>query len=425
MSTQVSLREEIERANSEAVEKMMESDPVWVAIGLARDVMRGTKDGVITHAGPPIKWERMSGPMQGAIVGAIIYEGLADDWDGAARLARTGEIEFKCNNDVSAVAPMAGVISSNMPVIVVRDRKYGNTCYSNLNEGIGKVLRYGAYDKSVIDRLIWMRDSLSDCLRSALSEVGSEKEGIFLKPIISQALHMGDECHNRHVAATSLFLRELTPYMFRSGMDRKTLLECFSFMNQNSFTFLGFAMAAAKLMTLAGHSVRYSTIVTVMTRNGTEAGIWVSGLGNQWFTAPSPVPRGIWFPGYSEKDASPDLGDSAITETAGFGGFAMASAPAIASWVGGSVNFAVENTSKMYEITHTKHRYFTIPYFEFQGTPTGIDIRKVVKTGISPTINTGIAHKDSGVGQVGAGIVTFPMELFKKGLKAYAERYGV
>lgn len=788
MSTQKSLRDEIDRANSEAVEKMVESDPVWTDIGIARNVMQGVKDDTLMHAGPPIEWERMSGPMRGAVIGAIIYEGLADDEDRAVRLAQTGEIVFKCNNDVSAVAPMAGVISPRMPVIIVRDRKYGNTCYSNLNEGIGRVLRYGAYDKSVIDRLVWMRDFLTDCLQAALREVASEKEGIFLKSIVSQALHMGDECvtashlicteeggvetikkvregskivggsvtapfsratsvvrkirtsfgylwctpthpclvitkervkhsglcisddpevkeakdvklgdlmlipeqlphvtetgwtpdhlgllalvlcdghiefvrkryynvkisvrkdrewvkdvyergikaflplvirdstnsrgdytlsfgpdklgrilvykfgvpygkkshkvdisdevfhapiesirrfidvcfccegwvfsgkngkssylamattsynlalkmqlllkkfgvhtnlvikkrknpqhrpayhivvtgpdvavfrekiglslprkeellkrcgnasrrkydtfeyqgrhyvlarvldnkpmsylckvydfttssgtfvanghlthncHNRHVAATSLFLRELTPYMFRSGMDKKTLLECFSFMNQNSFTFLGFAMAAAKLMTLAAHNVKYSTIVTVMTRNGTDAGIRVSGLGNQWFTAPSPVPRGVWFPGYSEQDANPDLGDSSITETAGFGAFAMASAPAIVSWVGGSVNFAVENTNRMYEITHTKHKYFTIPYFEFQGTPTGIDIRKVVKTGIAPTINTGIAHRDSGVGQVGAGIVTFPMELFKKALKGYAESYSV
>ncbi len=423
--TDLSIKEEIEKANKEAVERMMESDPLWVDIGLAKKVMPGAKDYKLTHAGPPIEWGRMSGPLRGAVIGALLYEGWAENPVEAEKLAKSGEIEFEPNHHYNAVGPMAGVISPSMPVIVLKDRKYGNKTFSLLNEGIGKVLRYGAYDKEVLDRLKWIRDTLGEVLSATIKEVKKEKEGVELKPIMSQALHMGDECHNRHVAATSLFLREITPYMMQTGISKGSLVEAYNFMNKNNFTFLGFAMAAAKAMALAAHNIKYSTIATVMTRNGTDIGIWVSSLGNQWFTAPAPVPKGVWFPGYSEKDANPDIGDSSIMETAGIGGFAMAASPAIVSWVGGSVSFAVENTQRMYEITYTRHKYFTIPYLNFQGSPTGVDIRKVVKTGITPTINTGIAHKEPGIGQVGAGIVTFPIEMFKEALKVFAERHGV
>jgi hypothetical protein len=196
-------------------------------------------------------------------------------------------------------------------------------------------------------------------------------------------------------------------------------------MSQNNFTLLNLGMASAKAITLAAHKIKYSTIVTVLTRNGTDAGIWVSGLEDEWLTGPAQMPKGVWFPGFTEADANPDLGDSAITETAGFGGFAMAAAPGIVSWVGGSVAYAVENTQKMYEITAAKNRRFIIPFLDFQGTPTGIDIRKVVRTGITPTINTGIAHKGAGMGQIGAGIVSFPIEIFKQALKSYAQKYGL
>jgi hypothetical protein len=213
--------------------------------------------------------------------------------------------------------------------------------------------------------------------------------------------------------------------MMKTGIDMKTLVETFNFMGQNNFTLLNLGMASAKAMALAAHKIKYSTIVTVLTRNGTDAGTWVSGLDDEWFTAPAPVPKGVWFPGFTENDANPDLGDSAITETAGFGGFAMAAAPGIVSWVGGSVAFAIENTQKMYEITFTRNRDFLIPFLDFQGTPTGVDLRKVVRTGITPTINTGIAHKEAGIGQVGAGIVSFPLEIFKQALRSYAQKYGI
>ncbi|WP_069807286.1 DUF1116 domain-containing protein [Vulcanisaeta thermophila] len=419
------LKDEIEKANNEAVERMMEAQAIWVDIAEARKVIPGFKEYMLTHAGPPITWSQASGPLRGALIGAVLYEGWANSVDEAVKMLERGEIILKPNHELNAVGPMAGVISPSMPVIVVKDPKYGNTAYSNLNEGIGKVLRYGAYDKSVLDRLKWMHDEFFPVLKATIDTAVKEKGGIDLKTIISQALTMGDECHNRHVAATSLFINEVIEYMIKADIPKDQLLRVLNFMRNNTFTFLNFAMAAAKVFTLAGHNIKYSTIVTVMSRNGTEVGIWVSGLGNRWFTAPAPIPRGIFFPGYSQEDANPDIGDSAITETAGFGGFAMAASPAIISWVGGTVDYAIEVTNKMYQITHTKHKYFRIPYLSFQGTPVGIDIRKVLKTGIEPTLNTGIAHKEAGIGQIGAGIVQIPIEAFKKALVAYAEYYGI
>ncbi len=404
---------------------MMESDPVWEGVGIARKTIPNMKDFMLLHAGPPIEWPRMSGPMKGAVIGAIMYEGWATDEGEARKIAESGKITFEPNHLHSCVAPMAGIISPNMPVLILRDQKFDVSTFSNLNEGLGKVLRYGAYSPEVIHRLIWMRNTLSRTLDATISEVKKKKPGVAIKPIIAQALTMGDECHNRLNATTSLILREITPYMLSANIDKASLTESYEFINQNNFTALNLVMAAAKAMTLAAHNINHSTIVTALTRNGTDAAIWVSGLDQEWFVAPAPVPKGVWFPGYSEKDANPDIGDSAITETAGFGGFAMAAAPSIVSWVGGSVAYATENTQKMYEITQTKNNNFLIPFLDSQGTPTGIDVRKVVRTGITPTINTGIAHKNPGIGQIGAGLVTFPIELFKAALKGYAQRYGI
>ncbi len=415
----------IEYANQQAVERMMEADPFLVGIGTARKVIPGMKEKMLLHAGPPIEWDRMSGPMKGAMIGASIYEGWAADSNEAQQIAKSGSITFVPNHHFNSVGPMAGIISPNMPVYTIRDRKYGNLTYSNLNEGLGKVLRYGAYSDDVIQRLGWIRDTLAPSLEATMKEIRKEKEGVAIKPIITQALAMGDDCHNRHNAATLLLVREITPFMLQAGLEKKALIESINFLSGNSFTFLNLAMAGGKAMALAAHNIKYSTIVTVLTRNGTDAGTWVSGLGDDWFTAPAPIPEGVWFPGYSQKDANPDLGDSAITETAGFGGFAMAAAPAIVSWVGGSVDFAIHNTQRMYEITQTKHKYFVIPFLNFQGTPTGIDIRKVVRTGIAPTINTGIAHRQAGIGQIGAGTVEFPMETFKQALKSYAQHHSI
>ena len=420
-----SIKEEVEEANSKSVSRMMESDPVWVDVGTAEEKL-SVKGRTLLHAGPPIDWERASGPLRGAVIGASLYEEWAETPGEAERMAERGEIGLDCTHHHNAVGPMAGIISPSMSLYELVDEKYGTRTYSNMNEGIGKVLRYGAYSEDVIERLKWMGSVFAPVLKATIEEAKKESgRGISLKPMIAQALTMGDDAHNRYNATTSLLIRQIVPFMLKSGLDREMLFEAAKFMNENNFTALNLGMAGAKAMTLAAHDVPYSTLVTVMSRNGTDAGIWVSSLGKRWFTAPAPVPTGLWFPGFSEADANPDIGDSAITETAGFGGFAMATAPAIVAWVGGSVQSAIDVTNRMYEITCAKHRYFQIPFLNFQGTPTGIDIRKILKTGILPTINTGIAHKKAGVGQIGAGTVSFPMAVFKGGFKGYVEKYKV
>ncbi len=422
--TMTSIEESVEAANSQSVSRMMESDPSWVDVGRAREKL-SMKGKTLLHAGPPIDWERASGPLRGAVIGASLYEGWAETPKEAERMAKEGEIRLDCTNYHKAVGPMAGVISPSMPVYELFDRKHRTRTYSNFNEGIGKVLRYGAYGKEVIERLRWMENVMAPALKATIDEMMKDSDqGLSIKPMIAQALSMGDEAHNRYNATTSLLVRRMAPFMFKADLDKKALYEVAKFINENNFTALNLGMAAAKAMTLAAHGVRHSTLVTLMSRNGTEAGIWISGLGERWFTAPAPVPKGLWFPGFSETDANPDIGDSSITETAGLGGFAMAAAPAIVTWVGGSVRSAIEVTSRMYEITCAKHKYFQIPFLNFEGTPTGIDIRKVLKTGILPAINTGIAHKTAGVGQIGAGTVSFPMDVFKSAFKAYAEEYG-
>jgi hypothetical protein len=417
-------KEDIEAANKTSVERMMDSEPTWVDIASASRKM-GLRGKIILHAGPPLKWNNASGPMKGAMVGAAILEGWAETEKQATRLLEEGEVKLDCDHNHNAAGPMAGVISPSMPVYELEDKKFGNKTFSNMNEGIGKVLRYGAYSKEVLERLRWMSETVAPVLQATVKRIVKSSGGLPLKPMIAQALTMGDDCHNRYVATTSLFAKQIAPFMVRTGYDGKTLSEVSKFIDGNNFTTLNMGMAAGKAMTLAGHGVKFCTLVTVMSRNGTDAGIWVSSLGDRWFTTEAPVPRGLWFPGFTEADANPDLGDSSITETAGYGGFAMAAAPAIVSWVGGSVQGALDITERMYEITQAQHKYFLIPFLNFKGTPVGIDLRKVLKTGVTPTINTGIAHRKAGVGQVGAGTVSFPIQVFRDAFEAYVDKYGV
>jgi len=417
------VREKIERANNETLERMMETRPVLVGVEEARKVIPFLREDFhLTHAGPPIEWKNASGPLRGAIIGAAIYEGWAQNVEEAVKLAEKEEIVLAPNHHYSSVAPMAGVISPSMKVFVVRDGD--NYSYTNINEGLGRVLRYGAYSTDVLERLRFLNEVLGVSLGVALEECVKEKDGIDLRNMIAQAIHMGDECHNRNVAATSLFYREIAPYVIKS-CDRDTAVRVLSFINSNNHFFVNLAMAACKLMADRAHGVKYSTIVTAISRNGTEVGIRVGGLGNEWFTAKAPIPKGLYFPGFSEQDANPDIGDSTITETAGIGSAAIAASPAIVRFVGGDVNNALEITRRMGQICHTRHRYFTIPYLDFEGTPTGIDIRKVLKLGLTPVADTGIAHREAGVGQIGAGIVEIPLEPFKKALRRYAEVYGL
>lgn len=411
---------DIENANTTAVTRMMDARPMLKGVATAREVIPGMKDNLFLHAGPPIEWARMSGPLRGAVMGALILEGMARNAEEAEAMAARGAVEFAPNHEHNAVGPMAGVISPSMKVYVVENVTHGNVAYSNFNEGYGKVLRMGAYSDDVIKRLRWINGEFAAIIGEAIA---ANPEGLDIRALLAEALHMGDEGHNRNKAGSLLYLKWLAPLIAKVAKDSQVEHEVLKFVGDNALSVLNPVMAACKAMTDAAHGVEGSTIVSVMARNGTDFGIRVSGLGDRWFTAPAEVPQGLWFPGYTAADANPDIGDSAITETAGIGGFAMATAPAIVTFIGSTPRDAVNATLEMYEITVAEHKHFTMPALDFRGTPTGIDIRQVIEKGIRPRINTGVAHKNPGIGQVGAGLVRPPMAIFEEALVAYAEQY--
>ncbi len=406
-------------ANAEAVEKVLQGKPTLLGIGKALDTIPGMREGLILHAGPPITWNRMCGPMKGAVIGALIYEGKAKSAEEAVSFASSGAIEFEPCHHHSCVGPMAGVITASMPVWILENAAFGNRAYATLNEGLGKVLRYGAYSQEVIDRLKWMEQSLAPIVNKALVAHGP----VDMRSIIVQALQMGDECHNRNRAGTSLMIRELAPYLVMLSEEKEELAKVFSFMHANDHFFLNLSMPSAKCTMDAAAHIKGSTLIVAMARNGTDFGIRISGLGDRWFTAPASMVEGLYLPGFKAEDAAPDIGDSVITETSGFGAFAMAASPAIVKFVGGSPEDAIRYTKRMYGITLAENREYRIPALDFRGTPTGIDVRKIVESGILPVINTGIAHKDPGIGMVGAGLVKPPVACFKDALMAFADEY--
>jgi hypothetical protein len=408
----------MEEANRTAIARMLAVRPHLVDVGVARDVFTDMTDRTLFHAGPPLEWERASGPMQGAIIGAMLYEGLAADPDDAAVRAARGEIELSPCHHHGAVGPMAGVTSPSMPVAIVEDAAGDGVSYSTLNEGLGKVLRYGAFAPEVIDRLRWMDGVLGPVLGAALRRRGP----IDLQSLIAQALQMGDDGHNRNRAVTSLFLREIGAVLIdgtEAPVEQRRSV--FEFIDGNDHFMLNLVMAAGKLGSDAAAGVTASSLVTVMARNGTDFGVRLSGTGDRWFTAPAPPVDGLYLGGYTEEDASPDIGDSTITETVGLGGFAMAAAPAIVGFVGGTASNAIQRTLAMYEITMAEHPAYQIPPLEFRGTPVGIDAARVVRTGVRPQINTGVAGKVPGTGMVGAGLVEAPMECFTDAINALAD----
>ena len=411
---------DVEAANALAMTRYLEADPRLGGVAPARDAIEGLGDRTLLHAGPPVAWDDMCGPMRGALAGAMVYEGWARTPDDAEALVAAGDVAFAPCHHLGAVGPMAGVVSPSMPVWIVEDAAGGRRAYCTLNEGLGKVLRFGAYDQSVIDRLKWMSGVLGPALAAALERLG----GRDIKPRMAPALHMGDEVHNRNVAATGLLFKRLVPALLESRRARAETADVARFIAGNDHFFLNISMAACKLMLDAAHGIANSSMVTAMARNGVTFGIRVSGTGARWFTTPAPVIDGLFFPGYGIDDANPDLGDSAITETAGIGGFAMAAAPAIVQFVGGSAGDALAITNEMAAITLGRNNALTLPALDFAGAPAGIDVRRVVDTNILPAINTGIAHREAGIGQVGAGLTRAPMACFTGAVGALARGLG-
>ncbi|HHX95186.1 MAG TPA: DUF1116 domain-containing protein [Clostridia bacterium] len=414
--------EKIEQANAKALQIINDAQPTLVDVKYAYEVFPGFDKKTILHAGPPIQWEDMCGPMKGAVLGAIRYEGLADTEEEAEKLVINGEIKFSPNHHWGAVGPMTGMTTYSMPVFVVKNEAFGNCTYCTINEGLGKVMRFGANNDEVIERLKWLERALAPALKKAIALAG----GINLKVIAAQALTMGDEMHQRNVAASSLFLKTIIPYLIQVVEDGEQLLEITEFIAGNEQFFLNLAMAMGKATMDPAYNIPYSTVVTAMCRNGKNFGIRVSCTGDQWFEAPVEMPKGLYFPGFSAEDANPDMGDSAIVESFGLGGFCMATAPAVVRFVGaGTFQDAINYSKQMYEITVGKSTHYILPNLDFEGTPTGIDVIKVVDKGIAPVINTGIAHKEPGVGQVGAGVVNAPMGCFEKALVAIGEKLNL
>jgi hypothetical protein len=407
-------------ANRQALAAMLGADARLVDVLPASDAL-GLQRGHFLHAGPPVSWEQASGPMRGALVGAILFEGLAESPETAERMLAAGDVTWEPCHGRGAVGPMAGVVSPSMWVFCVRDEVHGRTSWCSLNEGLGKVLRYGAYGPDVIERLHWMTDVLGPLLQQA---VRAAPDGVDVKAIIAQMMQMGDEGHNRNRAGTLMFLREVLPALIDSGRPTSDVAQAVRFVSGNDHFFLNLVMPACKLTTAAAADIAGSTVVTVMARNGTDFGIQTSGTGDAWFTAPADTPSGLFLGAYGPDDANPDIGDSAITETAGLGGLSMATAPAIVRFVGGSVPDALATTQRMYDITVGENPAFAIPILEFRGAPTGIDVAAVVRSGVLPQINTGMAGRVAGTGQVGAGLVTPPMACFTQALDALARRAG-
>jgi hypothetical protein len=408
----------VDAANTRALDRMLASRPHLVGVGTARDVIPGMADGTFLHAGPPLEWGRMCGPLRGAVIGGVLLERMADTPEDAERLAAAGAVRFSPCHHHHAVGPMAGLVTPSMPVWILEDRAgaaQGNRTFCTLNEGLGKVLRYGAYSEEVLGRLRFIADELAPVLAAALGAHGP----VDVRALMAQALHMGDEGHNRNRAATSLLLRELAAAVVRTA-ERERAARALEFIHRNDHFFLNLSMPMAKCMLLAAEGEPLSSLVTVMARNGTDFGIQLASMPGRWFVGPAQMVRGLYFPGYSAHDANPDIGDSAITETAGIGGFAMASAPAIVQFVGGDAGDALATTRAMGRITVGRNGGWTIPALGFAGTPTAIDVRRVEELNLLPIINTGIAHKAPGIGQVGAGIVNPPWECFHDALAAFA-----
>ena len=414
----VSIRDKINQANEEAAGRIIAADPVLVDVVPAGMVVPGLTDRMVLHAGPPVSWAEMSGAQRGAVIGMTIFEGWADSPDEAAAMLDRSEVALDSNHHHQAVGPMAGTITQSLPVYAVENRAVGNRAYCRLVEDNQQ---FGNYAPEAMDGLRTWRDVWAPSLGKAVRHVC----GISLKPIIAKALQMGDELHNRPNAATALFAGAVAVPMIESGVAQSDLTSTISYVAGHDLLFLGLAMASAKSAADSAHGIEFSTMVTAMARNGRDFGIRVSGLGDEWFTAPAPKAEGLFLAGYSEADAGLDIGDSAITETVGWGGFVLGGAPGILDLVGGTPEQALGYSREMREITVTQSPDFLIPALGFQGAALGIDIRKVVQTGICPIIDTAIAHREPGHSIIGAGLVRAPLECFKKALRRFAEKYQV
>ena len=411
----------IDEANEAIAQKIISAQPTLVDVVAAKTVIPELEDKLILHAGPPIAFEDMPDPVQGAAIGAALFEGWASDEESARRVC-SEEVRFAPNNDFRAVGAMGGILSGNLPVFVVENRTDGNRAYTTMHEGEGKVLRFGVYDESVGEHLRWMRDVLGVALSRALKLLPGG--GLAVNPILAQAVAMGDEFHVRNTAASSLVYREIGPKLTQAGLPQRDLESVSEFLAGNINFFLTLAMASAKATLDAAATIRAGSVVTCLTRNGREFAIRVSGTGDRWFTGPEDKLDTLFFPGFTEDDACPDCGDSAILEAYGLGGPIAVAAPSVQQMVGtgeGGFEDALATSEEQAEIMVAANPDMPIPNWNFRGVPVGIDVRKVVATGIAPLITTAVMHKKAGIGMVGVGKVRASMPCFTAALEALSE----
>ncbi|MGX4685815.1 DUF1116 domain-containing protein [Vagococcus sp. JNUCC 83] len=413
----------IDEANQAVIDKIVQSAPFLLDVVPAKSVIKELEGHMLLHAGPPIAWEDMTDPMQGSCVGAVLFEEWAENEADARKMLANGEVTFAPCHHYDAVGPMGGITSGNMPVLVVENKTDGNRAYCTMNEGIGAVLRFGAYSDEVINRLRWMRDTLGPVLSKAIKTM---EDGLNINVLVAKAIAMGDEFHQRNIAASLAFYKEVGPIITRLEIDEKEKEEVSQFLADTDQFFLNIMMAAAKAVMDGARMIQEGTVVTAMCRNGKDFGIRISGMGDEWFTGPVNTPQGLYFAGYSGEDANTDIGDSAITETFGVGGMAMIAAPAVTRFVGSGGFYDALNTSnEMSDICISQNTNFPVPTWDFRGICLGIDARLVVESGVTPVINTGIAHKEAGIGQIGAGTVRPPLTCFEKAITAYAKKLGM
>lgn len=415
----VDIKQRIAEANRQALDVLLAGRPVWIDVRPALEVVPGMTETMILHSGPTIEWDRMCGPHRNGVIGAVLHEGLAATADGAQRLIERGAIAIEPCHHHDTVGAGSGITSAHTPMLVVENRGYGNHAYSGLFEsGALQGLKWGNYDEEIAAHLRWQALELAPLLHRVLEAVG----GIDVKGVIAKAVQMGDECHNRSVAASALLFKQIAPHLIGAADDPDVVLRCTRFLAGADHFFLHVTMAAAKALLAPVSAIPYSTMVTAMARNGVDFGIRVGGLGEQWFTAPANMVEGLYFrAGWGPQDAAPDLGDSSITETVGLGGMIQATAPTVQQYVQGSLQQAFRNTAEMREICIGTNPEFQMPNLDFAGAPTGIDIRKVVQTGIAPLLDTAITHRERGL--IGAGQARAPLRCFDQALRAFSARY--
>jgi len=409
-----------EQANQEALRRLCAAEQVLTGIAPAREVVPGFNKNTILTSGPTMPWASYVGGQRAAIIGAARFEGLARDDQEAERKLAAGEIRVRGCQELGCVGSLAGVYSASMPVFVVRNAKYGNVAYCNMYEGTNhRRLNYGVYDEGVHERLLYISDVVAPVLAKAVAVLG----GIALKPIMVHALHMGDDLHSRNTAASLLFTRELYPALLSvAEKDREGVGKAVRAMTEDHYFFLRLSMAAAKATADALAGIEGASVVRAMAFNCRGFAIKVAGLGDEWFTGPHASVKAVLFPGHTQDEITWMGGESPITETIGLGGFAQAAAFALQKYQGGSAEGMVERNRALYDITVGEHTDFRIPYLQYRGVPTGIDIFKVLDTGILPAMNIGIAGRDGG--QIGAGTVQAPIECFKAAAAAYERPYS-